>query len=429
MRVATIFEYLAGRPQAILEVASDRQALGVAALLVFSAGLARNYDRASLLDEPWRLLGPFVASLAISGPLFLTIYGFGRWKRMQGPEIGRAYLSFLTLYWMTAPLAWLYGIPYEAFQSPIEAVRANLWTLGLVSAWRVALMIRAVTVVFNLRVSAAFPVVMLVADIAALTSLHLVPLPVIHVMGGINPTNEMIAWDTLLAKVVGWLTLPVDVVLTAIAVRSTRTVPQWRVPATAERADRSRGPLVFAALAVALWASLLPLTQPAQILAHRVARTYRAGGPAAAIAQMSAHVRNDFPWGWQPPPPSFPAEPPTAEVLDTLEALADQPQAAWLRALYSRQFQERARLGWFESPAEPLNRYAIRLMRILERLPEGPEMARAVVAADSEISYLLRPDSDATSDERAALKALLQLAREEEESPPDRLEPAAISEP
>jgi hypothetical protein len=170
-----LFAYLAGRRSAILEVASNRGALIVGALLVLSAALARNYDQASLTNEPRRLLGPFAASLAISGPLFLTIYGIARWKGMESPGIGRAYLSFLGLYWMTAPLAWLYGIPYEAFLSPVEAVRANLWTLALVSAWRVALMVRVVSVVFNIRVRAAVPLVMLVADIAALTALHLVP--------------------------------------------------------------------------------------------------------------------------------------------------------------------------------------------------------------------------------------------------------------
>ena len=137
MHVATIFAYLAGSRRAILQIALKRRALAVGLLLVLSAALARNYDRASLMHEPWRLLGPFVASLAISGLLFLTIYGFARWKGMSSPGICRAYLSFLALYWMTAPLAWLYGIPYERFLSPLDAINANLWTLALVSLWRV----------------------------------------------------------------------------------------------------------------------------------------------------------------------------------------------------------------------------------------------------------------------------------------------------
>src|SRR4051794_2634223 len=103
MSVATIFQYLLGRRQAILEIASNPKALGVGALLVLSAALARNYDRASLLHEPWRLAGPFVASLAISGALFLTIYGYASWKGMlHDPGIGQAYCAFLSLYWMTA---------------------------------------------------------------------------------------------------------------------------------------------------------------------------------------------------------------------------------------------------------------------------------------------------------------------------------------
>src|SRR5262249_14445472 len=162
---------------------------------------------ASLLHEPWRLLGPFVASLAVSGPLFLSVYGLARWKAMESPGIGRAYCSFLALYWMTAPLAWLYGIPYERFLSTTAPTDANLGTLALVSVWRVVLMIRVVSVVFDLRVRTAIPLVMLVADAAALAALHLAPLPVIHVMGGISPEQSEIAWAALLVTGLGWLTL------------------------------------------------------------------------------------------------------------------------------------------------------------------------------------------------------------------------------
>ena len=52
---------------------------------------------------------------------------------------------------MTAPLAWLYAIPYERFLSPVGATRANLWTLGLVAAWRVLLIIRVLVVLLSYR--------------------------------------------------------------------------------------------------------------------------------------------------------------------------------------------------------------------------------------------------------------------------------------
>jgi hypothetical protein len=420
MRLATIFAYLAGRRAAILEVASNRRALIVGALLVLSAALARNYDQASLTNEPWRLLGPFAASLAISGPLFLTIYGIARWKGMESPGIGRAYLSFLGLYWMTAPLAWLYGIPYEAFLSPVEAVRANLWTLALVSAWRVALMVRVVSVVFNIRVRAAVPLVMLVADIAALTALHLIPLPIISVMGGINPANEVVAVNALLVKVVGWLTLGVWVALTAIVAYSSGNVPEWQVPSQSELVGSSHGALIFSALIVAFWAAFLPFTQPAQILARRVERTYRTDGPATALAVMSAHERLDFPHGWQPPPRRFPAEAPTSELLDVLEILADQPHADWVRALYARRFKEQVEYGLFEWPAETLRLHAVRLLAIFTHLPQGRDLAVALLHAEGGLEQSLGPYSEAAPDERAALEALVQLAGKEKEEPPAR---------
>ncbi len=245
MRITTIFEYLIGRRRGILEIASDRKALGVAALLVLSAALARNYDQASLKDEPWRLAGAFGASLAISGPLFLLIYGFARWKGMNDPAVGRAYLSFLALYWMMAPMAWLYGIPYERFLPLVNATEANLRTLGLVSAWRVALMVRVVSVVFNLRMREALPLVLLVADVAVLAALKLVPIPVLAIMGGASPEQQSIAAAALLTKLVGWLSLPIWILYAAIIAFSSRVRPEWQVPPTPERLAGGVGRIGF----------------------------------------------------------------------------------------------------------------------------------------------------------------------------------------
>jgi hypothetical protein len=417
MRVATVIAFLFGRRQAILALASDRMALGVGALLVLSAALARNYDRASLLDEPWRLLGPFVASLAISGLLFLTIYGLARWKGMADPGIGRAYLSFLTLYWMTAPLAWLYGIPYERFLSSVGATEANLWTLGLVSVWRMVLMIRVVSVLFRLRIRAALPLVVLVADVVALTALHLVPLPVVSVMGGINPEQQAVAATALLVRVVGWLTLPIWIVLVGIVIYSSRNEPAWQVSSTPDVPRSRRGALILTGLILLAWASLLPFTQREQLLARRVDRTYHHNGPAAALALMSAHNRFDFPPGWQPPPRRFPGEPPTNEILDTLEALAAQPHADWIGDLYSRRFQDRVHYDSQRWPDELLSEHAARLADILTRLPRGPEMARALQYPDTLIEQWSKFHGDMTKEQRTALDTLLRLAGQANDEP------------
>lgn len=418
MRVATVLTYLVGRRRAILEVASDRRALGVGALLVLSAALARNYDRASLIHEPWRLLGPFVASVAISGPLFLTIYGFARGNGMGGPGIGRAYRSFLALYWMTAPLAWLYGIPYERFLSSVEATDANLWTLALVSVWRVTLMIRVVSVVFDLRVRTALPLVMLVADVAALAALYLVPLPVISLMGGISPEQAELAATALLVTALGWLTLPLWIILAVIRVNSWADWPEWRVPSTPEQAVGGHEALAFAGLILLVWVAVLPFTQPEQILARQVEQTYRHAGPTAALALMSAHDRFDFPPGWQPPPRRFPGEPPTREVLDTLEALAEKPHAGWVHDLYARRFQDRLGYDPYRWPDELLDQHAVRLAAILTRLPHGPVMARALKHSGPSIEARLGANRDTTRDQRAALEALLRLADPGNDKPP-----------
>jgi hypothetical protein len=414
MRVATIFTYLIGRRQAILEIATEPGALAVGGLLVFSVALARNYDRVSLLHEPWRLLGPFVASLAISGALFLFVYGVARWKGMENLDVNRAYFSFLALYWMTAPLGWPYAIPYERFLSPLEAVKANLWTLALVSIWRVALMTRVVSVVFGLRVRAALPLVMLVADAAALAALYLVPLPVIHVMGGISPEQDALAWAAMLVTVLCWLTLPFWIGFASAEVYIGHNKPAWQVAATSERAGLGTGALTFAGLTVVAWAVVLPFTQREQIVAHRIERAYRTSGPLAALTMMSEHNRIEFPPNWQPPPRKFPGEPSIDELLNMLEALVERPHPAWIDQAYSRRFRDRVIQDEYAWPEERLSRYAVRLAAILPRLPEGPLMAKALQHPIPSIELVLdadgmEPRPALTEDQRAALKTLLRL--------------------
>src|SRR4051812_18868184 len=119
MSLRTLLLYLIGDRQAILDIAADRRALHIGFLFVLSAGLAREYDGEDLVHEPWYLLIPLVASIGSSFVLYAFTYGVACMKQVQGPTFARGYLSFLGLFWMTAPLAWLYGVPYERFLSPL----------------------------------------------------------------------------------------------------------------------------------------------------------------------------------------------------------------------------------------------------------------------------------------------------------------------
>ena len=211
--------------------------------------------------------------------------------------------------------------------------------------------------------------------------------------------------------ILSFITLPVWVMMTVIAARSPYNQPKWRVPPTSDRPGSRYGTLAVAALAVACWAALLPFTQPEQRLAHQVDQTSRTAGSAAALALMSAHHRADFPPDWQPPPRRFPGDPPTSEVLDSLEALADRPHPDWLGDLYARRFADRVQYDSCCWPDELLDQNAVRLAAILSRLREGPVMARALDKPYSHIEERLGPHQKTiTQDQRTALETLLRLA-------------------
>ena len=171
MGIRTLLRYLIGDRSAILDIAASRRALWVGALFVLSAAFARDYDGEDLVHEPWYLVIPFGASILSSYFLFTFSY-----LKVSTPDRGprsflAAYRSFLILFWMTALLAWLYAIPYERLLTPAQATAANLWTLGLVAVWRVALMVRVVSVLMGYTAVRAFFLVMAFADVVALLAL------------------------------------------------------------------------------------------------------------------------------------------------------------------------------------------------------------------------------------------------------------------
>src|SRR5262249_39609344 len=103
------------------------------------------------------------------------------------------YLSLLGAFWMTAPLAWLYAVPYERFLSPHAAVDANLYTLGVVALWRLVLMVRIVEVCSGLRWSGAIFCVLFFSGVlatVAMVAYLALEMSVIPMMGGFREMNE-----------------------------------------------------------------------------------------------------------------------------------------------------------------------------------------------------------------------------------------------
>jgi len=186
MTLKTLVGFLIGRQDAILQVATSRSALWVAGLFVLSAGFAREHDQEDLRADPWYVLLPLAASLLTSCILFLLVYMVSLRRTVEPVPIRGAYRSFLTTYWMTAPLAWLYAIPVERIYTDADATGANLSLLALVALWRVALITRVVQVLFGASLGAAFVLVMFFADSLAVAVLYFTPLPIFNIMGGIR---------------------------------------------------------------------------------------------------------------------------------------------------------------------------------------------------------------------------------------------------
>ena len=162
LTVGTILKFLAFDADAIRTIASSRKATWIGLLFVISAGFAREYDGEYLFAEPWHLLIPVAASLIGCFFMVLFVHGLAWCRGDRDVPVLEVFRGFLNLYWMTAPLAWLYAIPVERFFDPGSATSANLTLLGIVAVWRVVLMVRCVQVLYRVHpVAAFFPVILL----------------------------------------------------------------------------------------------------------------------------------------------------------------------------------------------------------------------------------------------------------------------------
>jgi hypothetical protein len=186
--IRTWLRFLAGDRDAILRIAQDRAAIWVGLLFVLSAGFAREYDGEDLLREPYHLLIPVAASVVLSFVLFMPFWS--RIERTQRPPLASAYRQFLTLFWMIAPMAWLYAIPYERLLDAPGSVRANMWTLAIVSVWRVTLISRVIGVLTGRSFLNVLTVVLAIADVAVQIAITFVPVPIFQVMSGVRLTES-----------------------------------------------------------------------------------------------------------------------------------------------------------------------------------------------------------------------------------------------
>lgn len=187
MNWLSLGRYLVGRRTGIEEIARCPDAVWLGLAFVLLAGIARDYDGEDLVARPYWLIVPFVASLATS----LLLYGLAVLiARPKPPEKVVSYRAVLSLYWLTALMAWIYALPVERWLDAAGAMSANLWLLKIVATWRVVLMVRVIAVLFRVSHFFAATIVLFFADSVVVVVSHLTPTPIWNVMGGVRLTES-----------------------------------------------------------------------------------------------------------------------------------------------------------------------------------------------------------------------------------------------
>ena len=430
MKIQTLVRFLFGDRDAILRISNSRYALPLGLLLVLSAGFAREYDGEDLRSEPWHLLIPLSASLALSFILYSLIEGIARCQRKRN-LFWRGYGIFLSLFWMTAPLAWLYAIPVERFLSAADSARANLWLLGIVSVWRVTLITRVISVLYRTHWFATFFVVMLFGDSLMWIVLEMTPLPILSIMGGIRLTeSERILLDTAtMLRVLCILSAPAWLIGTFfIYVRRPREPLAWERDAVNAESRLSVAKPLWALSSVALlvWAAILPMTQPQQANRRAVETSLAENQIADALTFMSQRGPADFPPHWDPPPRIGYGEA-TPDIWDVLAATKNVDVALWVRSIYIEKilaqshtatFVQHRTINLYEMEQANLNLY----VELLNEVGSGQKIAEAhVYEIERIIGNTKDPEfPEPISDERrTSLEEILSLARSSEvtESP------------
>ena len=346
MNAPILPRYLLGSRRAILEVASSRWSLLVGAIFVLSAGFAREYDGEDLVHEPWHALRPLAASLATGTLLFLIVHTTAILNKDKAqdkpPSFVRAWSVFMGLFWMTAPMAWLYAIPYERFMSPVDAVRVNLWTLGFVAAWRVILMTRVVSVLYGIGYASSFFLVMLFADAVVLFVMTQVSTPVIDVMGGIRHSQRdaLLASVTLLVTTVSVLSAPVWIIGALAAALGMK--PKWSAHEPRVDDGRSHGLFLFAMISLVVFMPLLVFSQPEQMNRREAESLLKHDRVGEAFAVMSELSPDDYPPHWNPAPKlGYRESVPSLESVRN--AMSDEWPADWVASIYLSKIDRKLR--------------------------------------------------------------------------------------
>jgi hypothetical protein len=371
MSPTTLLLFLAGHRESIRQVATHKHSIWIGALFVLSAALAREYDGEYLLADPQYLLIPFAASLVASFFLFNIVYAITNRKSKLSAGYLACWRSFLGLFWMTAPLAWLYAIPVERFMDALGATKANAAFLGIVALWRVVLMARIISVVFGMRGWFAFCVSGMFGLSLVFGALFFTPIPLIQIMGGIRQTES----EALIAGIVTMFVVLSPFILLLLAIGclvllfSNRGFPRPMIPLESENSALTPQLIFTVAASLVIWLGFMPFTQPEQRLRVTVEDALRGGEIELGLELMSSHSAEDFPPHWDPPPRIGYGDK-VPNVADVLARFTAESPATWVRNIYFDKLSDY--LGARPQPLNSSPEYR-RIAEIVSRLPDASE--------------------------------------------------------
>jgi hypothetical protein len=362
------FQY--GQNDAIEAVARNRASLFTGLVLVLLTGIPRNYDQTWLLESPFWLVGPLIFSFFSGSFLFLILYfGFIR-RHLEAPKPKQAqWRCFISLFWMTAPVAWLYAIPVERFMTSYHAAQANLALLAIVSLWRVLLMARIISVMQKTPFLRALGWVLVPACLEVLLVVILTALfggdfsrQIMAAMSGMRNAPEKVLMTAALNNVFTTALILLPIVLILLAVfRFRKTVPPF------PEAGEGQMPVRTLCLLAAIW---IAIAVPAQIEQYRFvthAKLIETGKYRQSVDYLSHYTRKDFPASRRIEP--NPYEYQVWEQLPNIMAVLQPSDPEWIRRLYLEHMDVMfSHYGLECGPSELVQMFAA-----LERLPEGKD--------------------------------------------------------
>lgn len=345
MSARTILLYLCGHAGAIRDVAQSRAAFVTGLVLVLITTIPRNYDQIFIGEVPLRwLLGSLFFSFISGTWLYAVAYGWlARW-RMEGDAVqhqsfSSGYFSdwrgFMGLFWMTAPIAWLYALPVERFLDSITATQANLVLLGVVSLWRVLLMARVLQVLSQAPFLAALVWVLLAAGVETFGVTFFSPAfskSFISAMGGMRNSPEEDILFAALRTVMGASLYGTPVVLVAalfIRPKGLRALP---VPQAAPVPVTLLVGLLVAWVVVAI----VPQMEVARTAQAR--RLIQLGKPREAVDYLAAHQPKDFAPAVPLPPKTYEFQ--TFKELPRVIGVLQTTDPAWVRQVMLKKLDE-----------------------------------------------------------------------------------------